>query len=78
MELVGKQNVNFTNQQTGEVIEGVKLHFISPENNVTGLAAMTQFIRKDHPAYEKALDLPLGNFNIIYGRRGSVQDIIAG
>lgn len=77
MNLVGKQIVSFTDRSTGELIEGVKLHFNCADNGVVGLAAMTQFIRKDHPCYQKAVELPLGEFNIIYGRRNSVQDIIA-
>lgn len=78
MNLVGKQMVSFTNRESGEFIEGIKLHFTGVETGVVGLAAMTQFIRKDHPCYEKACSLPLGNFNIIYGRRNSVQDILEG
>lgn len=78
MELVGKQMVSFPDRSTGELIEGIKLHYTGVENGVVGLAALTQFIRKDHPCYNKACNLPLGNFNIIYGRRNSVQDIIGG
>lgn len=76
MQLIGKQCVSFTDRTTGELIEGVKLHFNCPDNGVVGLAAMTQFIRKEHPCYQKAMDLSLGDFNIIYGRRNSIQDII--
>ena len=76
MNLVGKQNVKFTNQETGEVIEGVKLHFTGYDPNVRGEAAMTQFIRCDHPCYSKAIAIDLGEFNIIYGRKGIVQDIL--
>ena len=78
MELVGKQMVSFTDRSTGELIEGIKLHYTGVENGVVGLAALTQFIRKDHPCYDKACNLKLGNFNIIYGRRNSVQDILEG
>lgn len=78
MELVGKQMVSFTNRDTGELVEGIKLHCTGVENGVVGLAAITQFIKKDHPCYEKACTLPLGKINIIYGRRNSVQDILEG
>ena len=78
MELVGKQNVKFVDRESGELIEGVKLHFTGADNNVSGLAAMTQFIRKDHPCYDKALACPFGKFTIIYGRRNTVQDILEG
>ena len=78
MDLVGKQMVSFTDRSTGELIEGIKLHYTGVENGVAGLAALTQFIRKDHPCYDKACKLNFGTFNIIYGRRNSVQDILEG
>lgn len=78
MELVGKQMVSFTDRSTGELIEGIKLHYTGVENGVSGLAALTQFIRKDHPCYDKAIQLSFGEFDIIYGRRNSVQNIIQG
>lgn len=77
MNLVGRQILSFPDNKTGEIVNGVKLHFTGAENRVIGQAALTQFIRDTHPCYQKALDCPFGEFNIIYGRNNSVQDIIA-
>ena len=77
MNLVGKQMVDFPNRETGEQVTGVKLHFTCPDNRVAGLAANTQFLRVDHACYQKAVDMPLGEFTIIYGPRGSVVDLVS-
>lgn len=77
MNLVGKQKISFYDQQ-GQLIEGVKLHFTGYDNRVIGQAAMTQFIRTDHPCYDAALALKIGEFDIIYGRKDSVQKIVQG
>lgn len=45
MQLVGKQNISFTDN-SGQLIEGVKLHFIGADDRVIGQAALTQFIKK--------------------------------
>lgn len=79
MNLVGKQIVTpFTNRETGEVIEGIKLHYTAPEDRVSGQAALTKFINKNSPLYEKALALEFGEFTIVYGRRDSVIDLLQG
>ena len=74
--LVGKQMVNFTNPE-GEKVEGVKLHMTVPDDRVSGLAAVTQFIRKDHGCYSSAVGLPLGEIIIEYGFRGSILAVKA-
>lgn len=76
MELVGTRDLSFVDQKSGELIEGVQLHYICPDDKVVGQAAMTKFIRKGTALYEKAKQIPLGEFTIIYGRRDSVQDFI--
>lgn len=77
MKLVGKQMVNFVSRDTGEEVKGIKLHYLCSDNNVSGHAAATQFIRADNPCYEKAVNIPLGEFSITYGRKGSVEDIVS-
>ena len=77
MNLVGRQFINFTNKETGEVIKGVKLHFTGSDDRVIGQASLTQFIREGHACYQKALDCPFGEFTIIYGRNNTIQDIIS-
>lgn len=77
MQLVGKQMISFTDN-SGQLVEGVKLHFIGADDRVMGQAALTQFIRKTHPCYNAALQLELGEFDILYGRNNSIQKIIQG
>lgn len=76
MNLVGKQNVQFVNRETGEEIKGVKLHYTAPDDNVSGMAALTQFINYNNALYNKAMNLSFGDFMIVYGRKGSVVDLI--
>ena len=73
--LIGKQMVSFPDQKTGQLVEGVKLHMTAPSDNVSGLSAVTQFIRKGHVVYDAAVALPLGDIEIDYGFRGSILAI---
>lgn len=75
MQLVGKQKISFTNDQ-GQVIQGVKLHYVGPDDRVAGMAALTKFVSMDSPLFDAALQLQLGEFDIIYGRRDSIQKFI--
>lgn len=78
MNLVGKQLIDFKNKQTGEQVEGIKLHFTDDTvSNVKGAACLTQFVSKKNECYQKAYDLPLGPFKIYYGYGGRIEDIIA-
>lgn len=76
-ELVGKQLVNFPDRETGEQVKGVKLHFTHQDERVSGLAADTLFVRESNPCYGKALDLKIGPFDLVYGPRGRVLDIVS-
>lgn len=79
MVLVGKQIVHpFPNRETGEIIEGIKLHYTAPDEKVIGNAAFTKFINKTSPLYEKAINLELGDFIILFGRKDSVIDLLQG
>lgn len=77
MQLVGKQMISFRDNN-GQMIEGIKLHFTGADDRVMGQAALTQFIRKEHPCYNAALQLEMGEFDILYGRNNSIQKIIQG
>lgn len=71
-ELVGMQHLNFTGQD-GNLVEGVKLHFLDDTNpHVNGKACMTQFIRSSHPCYESAVKLNYGKFEIRFGYGGRI------
>lgn len=74
-ELVGKQIVSFKNDK-GELIEGVKLHFLCQDDRVSGKCANTQFINATSALYQKAVDMPFGDFNFMYGPKGRILDII--
>lgn len=73
--LVGKQYVDFKNDK-GETISGVKLHFLCLDDRVVGQCAATQFISSSHALYNIACDMPLGDFEFIYGPRGKVMNIV--
>lgn len=75
-DLVGKQMVDFPDQKTGEVIQGIKLHFLAYDDHVSGKAAMTQFIRSNNPCYPRAINLSLGDFTIVYGPKGRIMDVL--
>lgn len=73
-ELVGKQMVNFKNAD-GQVVEGVKLHFLCDDDRVNGRMAATQFIGVNHAMYDKAVAMPLGEFDFTYGMKGKIVNI---
>lgn len=75
MKLVGKQDLSFTDRETNQLIEGVKLHLVGIDQRVQGECVLTQFIRKDNPLYPDAKTIPLGEIIIEYGPKGSVQGI---
>lgn len=74
MELVGRQMVDFQDQNRNRV-QGVKLHMVGLDNRVEGQACITQFINATSPLYNTAISLPLGPVLIEYGPRGSVQGL---
>lgn len=75
-ELVGKQMVDFPDKQTGEQIQGIKLHYLTYDDHVSGRAAVTQFIRINNPCYSRALGLALGEFMFVFGPKGRVMDVV--
>lgn len=77
MKLLGRQILDFTDRQTGEVIAGIKLHFCYKDDNVLGEAVDAKFFRKDSPFYELAFKLPIGcDFKFDYTPKGKVCDLI--
>lgn len=75
MELVGKQDVSFTNDK-GERVEGIKLHFLSEDERVLGRVASSRFFASSHALYARACALALGAFDLVYGPNNRVTDII--
>lgn len=75
-ELVGKQLVDFN--KNGEQVKGIKLHFTDDyRSDIKGKECLTQFFRDTHACYDKAYNLPLGPFKMVYGYGGRIEDIIA-
>ncbi len=57
VKVVGKQVLDFVNQETGEKIQGVNLFILTSDENVIGLKAVKQFIGTSSPVYGQALTL---------------------
>lgn len=74
MELVGRQMVDFLNQEKQRVV-GIKLHLVGLDDRVQGNAVFTQFINETSPLYSVACSLPFGPIMIEYGPRGKIQGI---
>lgn len=70
--LVGKSKYDFFNDKN-ERVAGVKLHIVCYDERVYGNAALQKSIKIDHPLYQEACDLPLGEIDIQYGRKDSVE-----
>lgn len=75
LELVGRQDVSFLNDRN-ERVEGIKLHFLCDDDRVVGRMASTQFFGTCHALYGKACSVPFGLFDLVYGPRGRITDII--
>lgn len=59
VKVVGKQVLDFVNEDTGEKIQGVNLFLLTPDENVEGYKAIKQFIGTSSVAYAQALQLNL-------------------
>ena len=57
VKVVGKQVLDFVNQETGEKIQVVNLFILTPDENVIGLKAVKQFIGTSSVVYGQALNL---------------------
>lgn len=71
---VGIQNVDFTDQKSGEVIQGTKLHLVGIDpvdmKGFTGCEVSTVFIRKDSPLISAVSSLPVPcTINLTYNER---------
>lgn len=70
--LVGKSKYDFVNDN-GERVAGVKLHYVCYDERVEGNAALQKAIKRDHPLYNEACNLPLGQIDIQYGRKDAIE-----
>lgn len=77
VNLIGKEMMNFPDKETKQLIKGIRLHLTVPDDRVSGLSAVRQFIRIDNPAYDEACSLPLGPVAFEYGFRGRVVGVHA-
>lgn len=75
MKYVGRQMVDFTNNN-GDKVQGIKMHLVGLDDRVEGECCFTQFINFTNPLYQKVVSMPFGEVNIVYGPRGTVQNIV--
>lgn len=76
VKVVGKQNVDFSNDK-GERIEGIKLHILGTDKNVSGQCVFTEFVSPNSDCYDMANDLIVGSaVTLVYNRKGKVEEII--
>ncbi len=61
VKVVGKQILDFKNRDTGEMVQGVNLFVLVPDDNVLGMKAVKQFIALSSPAYHQAAGLDFSN-----------------
>ena len=68
VQVVGKQVLDFVNEETGEKIKGVNLFINRTDENVDGLKAIKQFIGTSSSAYNQALalDFSEGSLNCVF------------
>ena len=55
--IVGKSPMDFTASDTGEVIEGVKVYYFAPKDEVEGYFAGEMFVKKSSKLYYKVMGL---------------------
>lgn len=75
--VVGRQTVEFTDQKTGNLIQGVKLFLTSTDSNVIGVRTDEVYIQSGKPNYQTAMSLPLNSQIIILRNKyGKYDDMI--
>lgn len=79
-KILGLQEINFTNKETGEMIEGVKLHLVTAfeEDYIHGHSVITQFLSQKR-FFSKvnvgsAANLIGKVINIEFNQKGKVGD----
>lgn len=79
-KILGLQEINFTNDKTGEVIDGVKLHMVTDfdDEYVHGHTVLSQFFSKkrffEKVNFGSAEQLLGKTINIEYNQKGKVAD----
>ncbi len=75
--VVGRQITNFTDKQTGELIQGVKLFLTSTDPKVVGVMTDNVYIAAGKSRYTEACNLPLNSeVIIIRNKYGKYDDMI--
>lgn len=75
--VVGRQNVEFTDQKTGTLVQGVKLFLTSTDSNVIGVRTDEIYIQAGKSNYQTAQSLPLNSQVIILRNKyGKYDDMI--
>ena len=76
MKLVGRKRVNFVSND-GKKVDGVKLQMLVLDANTEGFACDMPFVAADSPAFDQAMNCPLGDVIVEYDRKGKVVAIVA-
>lgn len=78
--ILGVQEIKFTNDKTGELIDGVKLHLVSQKENehIYGHSVSTQFFTKKrfmaNVSVGDASQLIGKTINLEYNEKGKIDD----
>lgn len=74
-EIVGLEEVKFTDKKTGELVHGRRIHLsydLDERNDCEGIGAEQIFLRT-----ERAFTAKMGDFvNLLYNKYGKVADIL--
>ena len=81
-KLVGVQRINFTNKESGELVQGQKLHLTSQvagDENFLGAEVSTIFLRSDNPLVEVVAGLAVPcDVELVYNDRLNGRRYLSG
>lgn len=78
MLVIGKQEVNGTNKNTGNAYKGVKLFLTYPLSKGTGEGCTDVYVGDKSSAYADALSVSVGDkIDFRYNRYGNIESVIS-
>lgn len=73
VDVVGIQNLSFSDQKTGQQVVGSKLYFCYEVNNVLGYACDSKFFSSVSPFYRDVVSVSLGDsVDLSYSPKGQL------
>lgn len=77
MELIGIKDGNFTDKNTGVVVDFLHLHVADEDKNVVGRAVDILKVKSERRDYIKSLGLEPGDeIKVMYDKFGKVDDVL--